>query len=625
MGFSDFIGHQDARLALILNAIEPRCGGVLFAGEKGSGKTTLARLFRRLLPGGTPFVTLPLNVTEDALVGTIDIEATISTGKKVVQKGLLSRAHSGILFIDDVNLLSPESISLVLEVSGRRVNFMEREGFSERHDADFMLIGTMDPQEGFLSPHFLDRFGMCVLWETLWDRVDRTLVVKRTMSDRFSPDGSHSLADEALSNRIQSCRSFLEQVTVSESVSEYIAQTCLENAVAGHRAELFLYYATRAYAAYHGHKKASTSHVDAVEPLVLVHRRRSVVSPEEQTTHEHNREDRKNEQQPESHDTQNDREQGRDEAPQTDNAESFAPDDSHEFSPDTSLRETALKEEVFDTGDTFRTKRISFRKDRLKRISSGRRTKTRSKDKGGRYVRSILSSQDDVAIDATIRAAAPYQSVRNRRNMLVIHDRDIRYKQREKKTGHLVIFAVDGSGSMGAQRRMTETKGAIQSLLMDCYQKRDKVAMIVFRKEKAETVLPPTCSVEHASRRLKEIPTGGKTPLASGLMEAYNLMKRYAKKAPETRFLLVTITDGRANQSLSGLPVREEIMRISRLLAEIPGTDYIVLDTEDKTKFIKADLAISLADQLNASYYTIEDLKADYLVDMVNREKGHHE
>ena len=192
---------------------------------------------------------------------------------------------------------------------------------------------------------------------------------------------------------------------------------------------------------------------------------------------------------------------------------------------------------MFDTGETFHTKRLSFRKDRLKRLSSGRRTKTRSKDKGGRYVRSIFNAPDDVAIDATIRAAAPYQQVRKRQNMLVIHDRDLRYKQREKKTGHLVIFAVDGSGSMGAQRRMTEAKAAIQSLLMDCYQKRDKVAMIVFRKDKAETVLQPTSSVEHASRTLKEIPTGGKTPLSSGLVEAHALIKRYAKKAPETRFL----------------------------------------------------------------------------------------
>ena len=622
MGFNDFVGHEDAQLALILNAIEPRCGGVLFAGENGSGKTTLVRLFRELLPERTAFVTLPLNVTEDALVGTIDIEATIKTGKNVVQRGLLSRAHGGVLFIDDVNLLSPESSALVVEVSGRGENFMEREGFSERHDADFMLIGTMDPQEGYISPHFLDHFGMCVLWESLREKSDRILVVKKAVAASFDLVRSPDVADEALRNRIENAGEFLKQVTVSDGVMEHIAQTCLESAVAGHRAEIFLFYATKAYAAYRGDKKATTDHVDTVAPLVLVHRRRNVIPPEEEAPHEHDREDEKDDKQPESNESQKDQPQERNEEPQTRDAESSAPDLNSEFNPDTSLRETSQKEDVFDTGETFRTKRLSFRKDRLRRMASGRRTKTRSKDKGGRYVRSILTGQDDVAIDATIRAAAPYQRARNRHTMLVIRDRDLRYKQREKKTGHLVIFAVDGSGSMGAQSRMTETKGAIQSLLMDCYQKRDKVAMLVFRKDKAEIVLPPTSSVEHASRRLKEIPTGGKTPLSAGLMEAHALIKRYAKKAPETRFLLVIITDGRANHTLSGLPTREEIRRIADLLREVPATDYIVVDTEDKSKFMKADMAVPLADHLNAGYYTIEELKADYLVEMVKREKG---
>jgi len=622
MGFIDFIGHEDARLALILNAIEPRCGGVLFAGEKGSGKTTLARLFQRLLPEETPFVTLPLNVTEDALLGTVDIEATIRTGRTSVQRGLLSKAHGGVLFIDDVNLLATESVSLVLEVNGRRVNLIEREGISHQTNSDFMLVATMNPQEGLLSPHFLDRFGMCVVWQGLRDKNDRILVVKRALANRFSPAGSLSPADEALRNRTRNSRSSIQQIAVPDSVADYIAQMCVENAVSGHRAELFLYYATKAYAAYRGDKQAATNHVDTVAPLVLIHRARQPVQPEEEASHHHNREDREKDKQSESRDTGNKDHSRRVQRVPAESDASSRGNDREGFDPNASLRDTALKEEVFDTGEAFRTKRLCFRKDKLKRTSSGRRTKTRSDDKGGRYVRSILKAEDDVAIDATIRAAAPYQHLRNRRGMLVIHDRDLRYKQREKKTGHLVIFAVDGSGSMGAQRRMTATKGAIQSLIMDCYQKRDKVAMLVFRKAKAEIVLPPTSSVEHASRRLKEIPTGGKTPLSAGLMETYSLINRYRKKAPETRFLVVIITDGRANHTLSDLPAREEILRIARLLRETPLTDYLVLDTEDKGQFLKADLAVPLAGHLNARYYTIEDLKAEYLVEMVKREKG---
>lgn len=620
MSLSSFVGHDDARLALVLNAIEPRCGGVLFAGEKGCGKSTLARLFKNLLDKDTVFVTLPLNVTEDALVGTIDIEATMSTGMKVVQPGLLSRAHRGVLFIDDVNLLSPESVSLVLEVSGRRVNVLEREGLSERHDADFMLIATMDPEEGFLSPHLLDRFGMCVFWESLREKGDRILVIKRALASGFDLPGSVDPADEALRNRIEHARDLLQTLTVPGNVTEYIAQTCLENAVAGHRAELFLFYATKAYAAYCGDKIANTGHVDAVAAFVLMHRRREVVPPEQEAPHEHDRSDTKAEPEPEDNDAPNEEQSSRSEPSQSNEDESSAPQDRDDLTSDISLHETAMRDEIFDTGETFRAKRLSFRKDRLKRLSSGRRTKTRSKDKGGRYVRSILNSHDDVAIDATIRAAAPFQQVRGPHHMLVIHDSDLRYKQREKKTGHLVIFAVDGSGSMAARRRMVATKGAIQSLLMDCYQKRDKVALLVFRRDKAEIVLPPTSSVEHASRRLKEIPTGGKTPLSSGLMEAHALIRRYAKKSPETRFLLIVITDGRANHSVSGLSPREEALRIARLICETPSTDVIVVDTEDKDKFLRADLAVPLAAELNAAYYTMDDLKADYLVEMVQKE-----
>jgi len=621
MGFSDFVGHEDARLALILNAIEPRCGGVLFAGEKGSGKTTLACLFQRLLPEGTPFVTLPLNVTEDALLGSVDVEATISTGKRVVQTGLFSRAHGGVLFLDDVNLLATESVSLVLEANGRRVNLIEREGISHRTDSDFMLVATMDPQEGSLSPHFIDRFGMCVFWEGVLEKTERILVIKKAMADRFALDAILGPSDEALRNKIQNSRNFLRKVAIPDEVADYIAQTCLENVVSGHRAELFLYYGTKAYAAYLGDRKATTNHVDEVAPLVLVHRRRQVLPPEEEASDAQGSGGREKDKQSESRDRQNEHSSQSTELSHAENNEDSRRDGRNEFDPSASPRETALKEEVFDTGETFHTQRLAFRKDKLRRTSSGRRTKTRSNDKGGRYVRSILMGENDVAIDATIRAAAPYQHLRNRQSMLVIHDRDLRYKQREKKTRHLVIFAVDGSGSMGARRRMIATKGAIQSLLMDCYQKRDKVAMLVFRKTKAEIVLPPTSSVEHASRRLKDIPTGGKTPLSAGLMEAYALIKRYVKKAPETRFLLVIITDGRANHTLSDLPPREEIFRIAQLLRQTPSTDYVVLDTEDKSNFLKADLAVPLAARLNARYFTIEDLKAESLVEVVKREK----
>ena len=266
-------------------------------------------------------------------------------------------------------------------------------------------------------------------------------------------------------------------------------------------------------------------------------------------------------------------------------------------------------------------KRIAFEKDRLKRTESGRRTKTASCGKSGRYVRSALLDNGDVAIDATLRAAAPFQKARGRNGFLLIKPEDLRFKEREKKTGHLVVFVVDGSGSMGAQKRMVETKGAVQSLLLDCYQKRDKVAFIVFRKDRAEVVLPPTSSFELAAKRLKELPVGGRTPLSAGLLEAYRLVRRTGLQRPRTRCLVVLVTDGRANQGLTPEPVDREIGRMASLLLTVKRTDYIVVDVEDKKSLTKMDLAWRLADRLGARYFRPADLKSDNLTGMVREAK----
>ncbi len=623
MRFSEFVGHPEAKLALILNAIEPHCGGVIFIGEKGTGKTTLIRLFRSILPDGTPFISVPLNVTEDALLGTIDIETTVQTGRKSMQAGLLSRAHRGVLFMDDVNLLSPEVVSLILEVSGRKKNIMEREGLSESQEANFILVSTMNPEEGQISPHLLDRFGMCVVWEGIPGKKERMLIIKKSLTQPFVHHGDASFADDALREKILSCRIFLQDVTVPTDVVEYIAQTCGESGASGHRADVFLFYAAKAYASYCGDKTVTTRHVDVVSPLIMTHRQR-IIKGQEELPQGHDGEDpekNRNEQKNGDNREHNDHRQ----SSETDSGSpptEGAGENTDVSAPPSELQERAMKEEVFATGEVFNTRRFIFRKDRMKRLTSGRRTKTRSKDKGGRYLKSMLKQVNDVAIDATIRAAAPYQLIRNRREILIIHEDDMRFKQREKKTGHLVVFAVDGSGSMGAQRRMVEAKAAVQSLLMDCYQKRDKVAMIVFRKDRAELVLPPTSSVANASRRLQEIPTGGKTPLSAALIETHALIRRVSKKAPETRFLIILITDGRANHRLSNLSIAEEIRRAAQLIKEISTADCIVVDTEEKGKFLTTDLAMNLAAYLNAEYYTIDGLKSEHLTDMVQMKKA---
>ncbi|RLB06335.1 MAG: magnesium chelatase, partial [Deltaproteobacteria bacterium] len=407
--------------------------------------------------------------------------------------------------------------------------------------------------------------------------------------------------DERIRERIVLARELNEKVSLSDELKGKAAEFCLRAMVSGHRADIALIKAARAYAAFCGQQEVTERHLLKVLPLVLVHRRRFLEHYEQEQSEEPQRgdeRDKKEDSEARDH-PQEDRLQGQ------------------EFAP-ASFNHRGGKEKVFEVGEAFRVRRFTFRKDRRERISLGRRTKTRFSGKGGRYVRSLMRKKEkDIALDATLRAAAPWQLLRGRREVVIVKEEDLRFKERERKLKHLVIFVVDGSGSMGANRRMVATKGTIQSLLLDCYQKREKVSLIVFRKDRAEVILPPTSSMELASKRLKELPVGGKTPFGAGLLAAYNLIKQVKLKHPETRFLVVIVSDGRANQRVSDLGIWEEIERCSMLLREMREVDYIIVDTEDKSSFLRTDLAFKVASLLEARYFTIPDLKAEGLTQLV--------
>ncbi len=611
MEFTQFVGQDYAKLGLILNAIDPRCGGILFIGEKGSGKTTLSRLFRSLLPDEMPFVELPLNITEDALLGGIDIEETLKRGRRVLRSGILSRANSGIIYIDDINLLPQEIVSLILEVQIRGELIIERDGIATRQPAQFIIIASMNLEEGLISPHLLDRFGMCVVWERVTDTFQRIEIIKLALKDNTTFIDANS--DSELRTKIDKAKTFLQKVVLPEHIIDYITGLGIQYFIPGHRGDIYLTYASKAYTAYQGRDVVTKEDVDNVMPLVLAYR--MIFQNIEQDRYE--QEQKVPQKQKEDTPRDKDKMQPLEE-------KEFQEDVyTEDYKDESNNRNRKLppKEEIFDIGRAFKIKRLFFRKDRIIRSTSGKRTKTRISNKSGRYVKSIMRDSNDIAIDATLRASAPYQKLRNRKDVLIIRDEDLRYKQRERRMSHLIIFVVDGSGSMGVQRRMTETKGAIHSLLLDCYQKRDMISMILFRKDTAEIILPPTSSHEMASKLLAEIPVGGKTPLPAGLLMAYKLIKNTKLKKPLTRFLVVLVSDGKANQSLSGRPVVEEIKELTNLLSNVSGTDYIVIDTEDKSKFLKTDRAFDIAMMLKADYYTINDLKTEYLTEIVKRKK----
>lgn len=681
MSFCSFVGHKEAKLSLILNLIDPGIGGVLFVGDRGSGKSSLARSFRSLLPQEAAFVDVPLNVTEEMLLGCVDIEEAIKTGNRVQERGLISRAEGGVLYVDDVNLLSADALNLILNAQDRanlatpgsgleagplsssiRLNATNKCPTPVRHtgpvsqygvdssrypgkfldsgsppkacgdklhrndplrrwsphsvERHFILIGTMNPEEGSISAHALDRFGLCCAFESTSDKTGRLRIAKRAIAE--GDGGARSARWEMrLKRKIEQAKRLLPDVVMSDKIRDAIVTACLDAGVAGHRGDLTLQRAAAAYAAFCGEAQVNGRHLSKVLPMVLMHRMRTV----QQQPNPDKQQQQKQDPDPPKDQHEKDAEQNRNPPDRPENEEKTPMENRRPEPPEpnNSNRGSRTDEEIFAVGDPFKVSRLVFGKDRKERRASGRRTQTKFAGKGGRYVKSTLRPREhDIAVDATLRAAAPWQRFRGRNRRMVIVDEDLRFKERERKMGHVVIFAVDCSGSMGAKRRMIETKGAILSLLTDCYHKRDRVAMIAFRKDRAELLLPPTSSVELASARLKELPVGGKTPLGAGLLETYKLIRRVSGKDPHTRFVVVVISDGRANQGMTELPVKEEVARCAGLLLELRHTDYLVVDTEDKSGFMRADLAAGLASLLQAAYFTTPDLKAEYLTQIVS-------
>jgi magnesium chelatase subunit D len=578
-------------------------------GDKGTGKSTLARSLPPLLPEKMPYVEVPLNATEDALIGGINLEEAVRTGQNICQTGLIERSRGGVLYIDDINLLNLDLINLIL--NNRECGNMAvcAKGIKGQAPPGFSLVATMNPEEGPISPKLIDHFGLCALFETPVNAEDKTRVLRRS-EQNSAARSRFERYDTKLKNRVSRAGELLKRIRMPEELSAFVVEACLASGIEGHRGDIALERAARAYAAFCGSSVVMKKHVEKALPLALVHRRReAAVQQEEQ--HSQEMPERENDSRRDQADSNSN------EMPDTASGQDAG---DSALRPQTSAGHS--REEVFPVGKPFDLRRLLFQRDRIGRRSSGRRTNTRFTGKGGRYVKSILQSNvRDVAVDATLRAAAPWQVVRGRTQNVIVHDEDLRFKQREKKMGHLVIFVVDCSGSMGARQRMIETKGAILSLLMDCYHKRDKVALIGFRKDRAEIVLPPTTSVNLASRKLKEIPVGGKTPLPAALSATYNLIRQVRIKDPQIRFIVAVVSDGRANQGMSGIPVVEEVSRAAAMLRDVANTDYIVVDTEDKSSLIHMDLARSLAEELRADYFTTDDLKSEYLSGLITSRK----
>ncbi|CCG41983.1 VWA domain-containing protein [Magnetospirillum molischianum] len=611
--FAALCGQERMKLALLLTAIDPMIGGVLIRGEKGTAKSTAARGLAALLPPlaegkAAPFVDLPLGATEDRVIGSIDLEAALAEGRASFQPGLLARADQGILYIDELNLLDDHLVEAILDAAASGVNRVEREGRSLTHLARFTLIGTMNPEEGDLRPQLLDRFGLAVAVSGEGDPVTRVALMRACESferDRDAFAGVWAEAQAALAGRIVHARNALPHIALSRPMQGFIAEICRRNHVAGHRADLAIARAARAHAAWDGRDTVTAEDVTEVAPFALLHRMRGAtpdMSPPPPPPPPN--------QSPES------------DQPDEDGGEvgsTLSPPPLAEPTGDSARGGAEDKDEVQAIGAAFTPRPLGpTPRDSVLRTGSGRRARSLSASRQGRMVSSTpRRERDDIAFDATLRAAAPYQLSRRAEGpglAIRIRPEDIREKRRERRVGSFLLFVVDGSGSMGAHRRMVETKAAILSLLLDAYQKRDQVAMVVFRGTGAETVLPPTGSVERAARLLADLPVGGRTPLSAGLVEAARLLDRVERRDPATRPLVLILTDGRANAGLGGGPPHEEALRLAAALGHrFAAARFIVIDTEPPG-LIRLDLAGRLAAALAAPCLRTEDLRAEDLV-----------
>jgi len=615
--FTAIVGQREMKLAIILGLINPNIGGILIQGEKGTGKSTIVRSISSLMPSIKVY-TLPLSSDVESIIGGIDLEKAIIYGKPVLYEGLISKANSGILYIDEVNLLHDYLIETILSAHSSGVNIVEREGISKKQMAKFFLIGTMNPEEGDIRPQLLDRFGLCVKVKSEKDPYKRLKILDRRVLFEMDPQSftkQYLKREIRLRNKIILARKILNTITLKKELKDIIVKICTENNVAGHRAEIVMAEAAMAYAAFKGHREVTIKDINAVAEFVLCHRRQnSAPPPKTQDKQDKARTKTKNNKQDNS---------DKKETPNNTNKKNLSPDNlensAHSASQSQILKSKEDREKIYEIGPVFRTRDFASKKDRIYRKGSGKRSKTLTSLKQGRYVRARIAKRvEDIAIDATIRAAAPYQKMRKKQPgvLITITREDIRQKVREKKVGNLLLFVVDASGSMGAQARMIATKGAIMSLLLNAYQKRDRIGMISFRRNNATLMLPPTSSVERAVKLLKELPVGGKTPLSHALIKAMDIVRIELIKDPALRPIIIIVTDGKANVPLYCKNPIDDMLMVAQKIKKYYQADYVVVDTEDGSK-MSLGLGRTLADILGAYYFKLHELRAQDLVDAV--------
>ena len=684
--FSAIVGceadHLDPMgLALILSTISPEIGGVLIRGEKGTAKSTAVRALAAVLPPvdvyeGDRFsidtddpsavsldlpdrdaatrtsrpvrlVELPVGATEDRVLGSLQLESALSKGEVTFEPGLLARAHRGILYVDEVNLLHDHLVDLLLDAAAMGRATIERDGISVEHAARFVLIGTMNPEEGELRPQLLDRFGLTVEVVAPREPGRRVEVVRRRLAfdaDPFTFAASFAADEAALRARIGQARARLAGVKLSDNALAAIARVCAGFEVDGLRADIVTARAAVAHAAWAGRDTVTRADIRQAALLALPHRRRRNPfdapgldedlldrllgdeepdpddTPPEPPTDDPAPEDRPPEDSDSSDQPDTDAPQ-----PDTDTSQPDAPPPGPQDQAEAPLDvppplppELGNDQPSGEGTDKIAAAAAPYR-PRLFAVrgvgagSAGRRSRALSTQGRRIGAEPATSGAGSLHLVETLMAAARHQTPHaGGRRRVQLRAEDLRVATREGREANLILFCVDASGSMAARKRMTAVKTAILSLLLDAYRRRDRVGLVTFRRTGADVALPPTGSIDIAAARLEELPAGGRTPLAEGLELAAKVILRERVRDPRTRPLLVVVTDGRANAGADAVARAERAASgIARL-----GVSTVVIDSEAGP--LRLGLARRLASVLGAEHVAVDAVSAQALTGAVD-------